>query len=114
MEVHPDRMHDRLTSMRSSVSQPASHHYLIQKLSVTVQRGNAAAIFGSMGVWQPWKRTIFIIIILIIILLHMYLYILYNIIIYYSLKKKEKKENEKLYLFVIFICKHFSLLILKY
>ena len=29
--------------------EPASHHYLIQKLSVAVQRGNAAAILGSMG-----------------------------------------------------------------
>ena len=29
--------------------EPASRHYLIQKLSVAVQRGNAAAILGSMG-----------------------------------------------------------------
>ena len=28
--------------------EPASRHYLIQKLSVAVQRGNAAAILGSM------------------------------------------------------------------
>ena len=103
MEVHPDHMHDRLTSMRSSVSQPASRHYLIQKLSVTVQRGNAAAIFGSMGVWQPWKRTIFIIIILIIILLHMYLYILYNIIIYYSLKKRKKKKRKNYIYCLLFL-----------
>ena len=35
--------------LKNVTGEPASRHYLIQKLSVAVQRGNAAAILGSMG-----------------------------------------------------------------
>ena len=35
--------------LKNVTGEPAARHYLIQKLSVAVQRGNAAAILGSMG-----------------------------------------------------------------
>ena len=35
--------------LKNVTGEPTSRHYLIQKLSVAVQRGNAAAILGSMG-----------------------------------------------------------------
>lgn len=36
--------------LRLESGEPASRHYLVQKISVAIQRGNAAAILG------PWDR----------------------------------------------------------
>ena len=45
--------------------EPVSRIYLIQKLSVAVQRGNAAAILGSMGGLATMEEYFFFIIKLI-------------------------------------------------
>ena len=68
--------------LKNVTGEPASRHYLIQKLSVAVQRGNAAAILSSMGGLAALEgnfffiiKIIFIINILIIIII-VFLFIL--------------------------------------
>ena len=35
--------------LKDSTLEPLSHHYLLQRISVAVQRGNTAAILGSLA-----------------------------------------------------------------
>ena len=48
--------------LKNVTGETASHHYLIQKLSVAVQRGTAAAILGSMGGLATLEENFFFII----------------------------------------------------
>ena len=35
--------------LREAMSEPSSYHYLLQRISVAMQRGNAAAVLGTRG-----------------------------------------------------------------
>ena len=45
--------------LKKMTGEPSSRHYLIQRLSVAMQRGNAAAILGSMGVLASVEENFF-------------------------------------------------------
>ena len=45
-------LHELARHIAAVTNEPLSHQFLLQRLAVAVQRGNAAAVMGSTRVWN--------------------------------------------------------------
>ena len=44
-------LRDLARRLTSAIDDQQSHQFLLQRVAVAIQRGNAAAVLGTMGVW---------------------------------------------------------------
>ena len=75
-----------------------SSTYLIQRLSVAVQRGNAASVLGSAGNMDPHDFLEFVLVLLLLYCIVLYLlfffgYVYFELYALLLLKQKKKKKN---------------------
>ena len=59
--------------LRQHTGEPRSTSYLIQRISMAIQKGNAVAMMGSLCTWEGTGRTAAMVVLHVIVLFYMFL-----------------------------------------
>ena len=58
-------------------NEPLSHQFLVQRLAVAIQRGNASAVLGSLRVWDKHECLIGDFLVVVFVYLYLFLFVLH-------------------------------------